>query len=175
MVSVGVALQKGLYNVPLYQRSYCWAKGNVEGLLVGIRGAKIAERPYHYLGSIVLLKPDSDPTTSTRYDIVDGQQRLTTLIILLSAARQILKEGEPAFMLEEHRTKAAEYLSSHMLRPIIQSKASTLFVDRPNEPVIKAHGDSRNENFFSDFILKKQSVSFSESASARTVVQQLYV
>jgi hypothetical protein len=45
---------------------------------------KVEDMPPYFLGSIVLIKAEPSPST----DVVDGQQRLTTLTLLLSARRQ---------------------------------------------------------------------------------------
>lgn len=78
-----------LFNVPGYQRPYSWATeqaGELFDDLAGFmqdKGGDITEMPPYFLGSIVLIKSDDAPNA----DIVDGQQRLTTLTILLSAIR----------------------------------------------------------------------------------------
>lgn len=60
--------------IPNYQRIYCWTKKNVIELLDDINGLKSEYR----LGTIILHKIDEN-----KYNIVDGQQRLTTLSLLL--------------------------------------------------------------------------------------------
>ncbi|MBR0460143.1 MAG: DUF262 domain-containing protein, partial [Victivallales bacterium] len=59
--------------IPDYQREYCWSTQNVLGLFQDIKNA---QRHLHYhLGTIILKK------TVEGYDVIDGQQRLTTLAI----------------------------------------------------------------------------------------------
>lgn len=83
------------YMAPAYQREYVWGPREVEQLLQDLLGMQ--DRPDaqgYFLGTIVTVK------TSNRYEheVVDGQQRLTTLFLLLCGLRQALQElgGEDA-------------------------------------------------------------------------------
>jgi uncharacterized protein with ParB-like and HNH nuclease domain len=86
-----------VFQVPGYQRPYAWTTEQARDLLddlVGFMqaGGAVIERiaPY-FLGSIVLIKPENE----RKSDVVDGQQRLTTLTLLLSAIRANI-EAKPA-------------------------------------------------------------------------------
>lgn len=81
-----------LFSVPGYQRPYSWEKEHAQALFDDILDfmrstptAKRNELPAYFLGSILLIKKSGEPEA----DIVDGQQRLTTLTILLSAIRYL--------------------------------------------------------------------------------------
>lgn len=77
-----------VFRIPDYQRPYSWtteqARELIEDLLMFIDAnpGKLADMPSYFLGSIVLIKGDSPKS-----DVVDGQQRLTTLTLLLAAIR----------------------------------------------------------------------------------------
>ncbi|MGN8417640.1 DUF262 domain-containing protein [Helicobacter pylori] len=70
------------YQIPIYQRPYQWAEENCEKLLDDLFEdyEKDSESDY-FCGSLVLVKSDPNSKTET-YDIVDGQQRLSTFILL---------------------------------------------------------------------------------------------
>ncbi len=70
------------YQIPIYQRPYQWTKENCEKLLDDLFEDYEEDRESDYFcGSLVLVK--SDPNSKTEiYDIVDGQQRLSTFILL---------------------------------------------------------------------------------------------
>jgi hypothetical protein len=81
------------FSIPSYQRPYSWGVDQAtelfndlltasEGFAPGAKGAKADVTPY-FLGSIVLIKAEQNPDA----DVIDGQQRLTTLALLLSALR----------------------------------------------------------------------------------------
>jgi len=69
--------------MPPYQRSYSWENAEAEALLSDLRDAS-ENSENHFIGAIVLVRESSG-----RFLIVDGQQRLTTLTILLSVLRDM--------------------------------------------------------------------------------------
>ena len=73
------------FGIPRYQRPYSWRKEQVEDLLDDLMTAfgRDSEEPY-FLGSVVLIE-DENP----RSQVVDGQQRLTTLTMLFCVLRDI--------------------------------------------------------------------------------------
>jgi alkylated DNA nucleotide flippase Atl1 len=80
------------YQVPLYQRTYSWTKTQLARLWEDVRqlAADRVERRAltHFIGSLVLApSPSNGPAGVAEYLVVDGQQRLTTLSILLCAIR----------------------------------------------------------------------------------------
>lgn len=93
----GVLEGKKQYQVPLYQRVYSWGKKQLEQLwtdIVELESA-LAEDPKasHFIGSLVLASsPDFGAIGINKFLVVDGQQRLTTLTLLLAALRDHLIE-----------------------------------------------------------------------------------
>ncbi|MGN8533600.1 DUF262 domain-containing protein [Helicobacter pylori] len=70
------------YQIPIYQRPYQWTEENCEKLLDDLFEYYEQDRESDYFcGSLVLVKSDPNSKTET-YDIVDGQQRLSTFILL---------------------------------------------------------------------------------------------
>ena len=79
-ISVTDLLQYNL-KIPEYQRPYVWTQYNIDKLInqISEHNSRIVEngkKPRFYLGSIVLHKDDDG------YNIIDGQQRITTMQIL---------------------------------------------------------------------------------------------
>jgi hypothetical protein len=82
-----------LFNVPDYQRGYAWTRGNLDDLLEDLELLEDAHD--HYTGTLVLHKRggtelDEFGRSYTSVDVVDGQQRLTSLVLLLSVLRREL-------------------------------------------------------------------------------------
>jgi len=69
------------FRIPNYQRDYAWDIGNVDDLIDDIIEA-IETSTSHYIGTFILSKTNEKAT----YNVVDGQQRLTTLIMLFNVA-----------------------------------------------------------------------------------------
>lgn len=76
-----------LFTIPRYQRPYAWEAEHALQLLDDLSDALVRddEEPY-FLGSIVLVKPDVHKPDA---DVIDGQQRLTTITILLAVLRDL--------------------------------------------------------------------------------------
>ena len=77
------------FEVPVYQRPYAWDVEQACDLLTDLAEAMDNDGAY-FLGSIVLIKSPGSPQAK----VVDGQQRLTTLTILLSVLRDLTTEQE---------------------------------------------------------------------------------
>lgn len=90
-------LFKSVYNVPVYQRPYSWDKEQIETLLddiFEIYGSAEKEDGY-YTGNIIVFDRNNKINgIITEYDIIDGQQRITTFsLILLSLYSLALTRG----------------------------------------------------------------------------------
>ncbi len=72
------------YQIPIYQRPYQWTEENCEKLLDDLFFNYEDDRESDYFcGSLVLIAIDTDSATNAKtYDVVDGQQRLSTFILL---------------------------------------------------------------------------------------------
>lgn len=79
------------FSIPDYQRPYAWRREQAMQLLDDLSEAldRNATEPY-FLGSVVLVKDNQKPTS----EVIDGQQRLTTLTILLAVLRDLADDDE---------------------------------------------------------------------------------
>ncbi len=84
-----------VFTIPGYQRPYAWGTEQAQELLEDLLGAlaaapeQLGEAAPYFLGSIVLIKATAIPEAT----VVDGQQRLTTLTLLLSAIRAAVTDS----------------------------------------------------------------------------------
>jgi hypothetical protein len=76
------------YEIPAYQRPYSWEKGNVEQLLDDVWEAFTANDEEYFIGSLITIEREK----GRLYDVVDGQQRLTTLNLIFSRLRDGVDE-----------------------------------------------------------------------------------
>ncbi|MGL3150584.1 DUF262 domain-containing protein [Microbacterium sp. A82] len=86
--------------VPVYQRQYRWDIGGCERLLADVRavaGEDSAHR--HFIGSILSAQDSSD----TDLILIDGQQRITTLMLLVAALHHAVRETDPSMGAELER------------------------------------------------------------------------
>lgn len=67
-------------NIPYYQRPYRWDEKRITNLIEDFYKNKVEnENAEYFVGSVVLVE---DPNAPNRYDIIDGQQRVTTVFLL---------------------------------------------------------------------------------------------
>ena len=87
VVSLNDLFQRRLFRVPDYQRGYSWEEQQVQEFLEDLE--LLGHDRYHYTGTVVLHKMvsegrmDEDGNHHDLVEIVDGQQRLTTIVLLL--------------------------------------------------------------------------------------------
>lgn len=78
------------YIVPLFQRTYSWKSDNWKTLwddLLSLYSSKSARK--HFLGALVSMPVDMTPAGVNKFLLIDGQQRITTLFLILAAIRDI--------------------------------------------------------------------------------------
>ena len=135
------------YIVPIYQRNYAWGKDEIDALVQDIRTAQ-ERRPKqnYYIGSLIVYKRHDGS-----YEVIDGQQRLTTLSILLAA----LGECEHTIKLGfEHRDESNQALER------IRTGASKLDNENSIDRGFKLMGSALKEHDahtaeFKKFLLEK--------------------
>ena len=75
------------YVIPRYQRAYAWEEKEIEQLIDDICDDNDPKRDY-YIGSLIVARRKADD--GVEYEVIDGQQRLTTIYLLLQC---LLDEG----------------------------------------------------------------------------------
>ena len=79
--------------IPVFQRDYTWTEEQCDRLWKDIKSAGDGTDRGHFLGSIVSVAAGDTAAAFTRWLVVDGQQRLTTLTLLMIALRDYIKEA----------------------------------------------------------------------------------
>jgi uncharacterized protein with ParB-like and HNH nuclease domain len=77
------------YSIPQYQREYTWTKEHWETLFNDI----YENDSRYFLGSVMCVAADMSPT-SQEYEVIDGQQRMTTISLLFAAVIKKLSEND---------------------------------------------------------------------------------
>lgn len=130
-----------IYVVPSYQRGYSWQKKQIEDFLTDIDHA-IKLNSNHYTGTITIQKQTKPEKIGLNnfevYNLVDGQQRITTLILILSCLTKKLKNNGNK---EDAEEKEKTY---------IVNRGSYLF---------RYEIDKTSEDYFKSLILEKENLS----------------
>lgn len=101
--------QGAIYTVPIYQRNYAWQADQIEQLLRDIQDAVRDDKDSYFLGNLMVTELQRAPTY---FEVIDGQQRLTTLYLLLSflAERGLTSKGHQDCLRYKSRPRATEAL-----------------------------------------------------------------
>jgi uncharacterized protein with ParB-like and HNH nuclease domain len=102
------------YRIPEYQRPYVWGADQVTELLADVyQACRSNPESQYFLGSMVLKKSEKQEggTTFEEYDLLDGQQRLTTLLLITAVVRDLTPQANQA------RVKTCRDSISQMANP----------------------------------------------------------
>jgi hypothetical protein len=131
--------KNGLFTVPKYQRGYSWTTSEVRDLLSDVeylyRDREMQSRydGFHYFGTIVLQDTGTKTVARRRlqqYNVIDGQQRLTSIAILIQCINEQLGEyegeevlGEPVEdIIEDNRETFIQFRGEARIRPQEKTK-----------------------------------------------------
>ena len=117
------------FEIPPYQRPYAWEKDQARDLLTDLLDAMDntkASGGVYFLGSIVLIKSPGSPLAK----VVDGQQRLTTLTILLSVLRDLTSDIELKFERRAyvHQKASADKGTADRYRLLLRERDQPFFM-----------------------------------------------
>lgn len=146
--------------IPLYQRNYDWKEDNCEQLFQDLLKMHHSDRKSHFFGSIV---SSIQSGTEDRF-IIDGQQRITTVSLLLIAMVNAFKVGDiqatdgklvdkifKRYLVDEYQEDERKV----KLKPIKKDMdAFDALLYKPKEQYLKGSNVTRNYEFFYDKIVK---------------------
>ena len=126
------------YKVPMFQRDYSWEDDQWDDLWNDIvLTAATRENDVHYMGYLVLSSTDSRV-----FNVIDGQQRLTTLTLLILAVLKYLDElAESGIDPDANRQRATQLRSSYIgyLDPVTLITQSKLSLNRANDAYFQTY------------------------------------
>jgi len=137
LVNLQQLFENSVFKIPNYQRGYSWETPHREDLLEDLEAIDDEMDKKHYTGTIVLKehqeKIKGSGETYTKYDVVDGQQRITTFLIFLDV---IIKE------LRRINTVESNEIAENISKRYIGYKGSQgtiykLELDNDNDPYFK--------------------------------------
>ena len=109
------------YIIPIYQRNYAWEEPQVVQLIVDINDYAIKkECKDYYIGTLIVFEREKDGEII--YETIDGQQRLTTLFILLTYLKN---EKKSACKFKPNLDFESREISSHTLKVLFNNEEHT--------------------------------------------------
>ena len=92
------------YDIPFFQRAYVWSEENWSELFNNLT----SKNQNHFLGSIILKNELAAAGSVARFSVIDGQQRLTTLSILLRACYDHIVKNAASYNYDESDVKTCQ-------------------------------------------------------------------
>ncbi len=149
--------------IPVYQRKYDWKQANCRQLYDDLKKIALSGRKSHFFGSIVSsVVPNG---SKMEYHIIDGQQRLTTVSLLLLAISNLVKEQKIPFTKERLDEQIcqrflialwAETDDRIKLRPVKSDREALAKLFGAEEDFDPSSNLTLNYLFFCDQLLKEE-------------------
>lgn len=149
--------------IPVYQRKYDWKYDNCRQLYEDLKKIIVDGRESHFFGSIVSAVVPKG--SKIEYHIIDGQQRLTTITLLLLAIRNLIAQGKITTTegrLDEQisqRFLVSPWASEDdriKLRPVKSDSEALAKLFGDEEDYDRSSNLTTNYQFFCDMILKEE-------------------
>ena len=94
------------FSIPLFQRQYVWDANLVDGLLEDFDNV-VDQDSSHFLGAVISHTHKTTAAQAGKYDLIDGQQRLTTIFLFICACVRVLS-------LNKQAENAADYAEKYL-------------------------------------------------------------
>lgn len=94
LLNLDGVIEKGVFEIPSYQRGYAWQIRQLKDFWNDLEHVSKPENKFHYMHSLTLRKSDDD-FGDIDFEIIDGQQRLATSLILLGLLAKITQNKDP--------------------------------------------------------------------------------
>ena len=156
--------------VPVYQRQYRWDIGGCEQLLSDIRAvADLDDRHMHFIGSI--LSSASGQGEDAELVLIDGQQRTTTLMLLVAALHHTVREADPELADQLQRVLVHSHDATQTkLRP---HRAWASVFERVVLDLPLPHGEQRDSRFDDNYAFFRSQISLDEAPHIWRGLQKL--
>ncbi len=91
-------MEKGVFEIPSYQRGYAWQKRQLKDFWNDLEHVSKLRNQFHYMHSLTLRELENEFENSV-FEIIDGQQRLATSLILLGLLAKTTQNKDPKYSL----------------------------------------------------------------------------
>ncbi|GAA7707397.1 DUF262 domain-containing protein [Helicobacter pylori] len=98
LLNLDGVIEKGVFEIPSYQRGYAWQERQLKDFWNDLEHVSKLGDKFHYMHSLTLRELENEFESST-FEIIDGQQRLATSLILLGLLAKITQNKDPKYSL----------------------------------------------------------------------------
>ncbi|MGN8533382.1 DUF262 domain-containing protein [Helicobacter pylori] len=96
LLNLDGVVEKGVFEIPSYQRGYAWQERQLKDFWNDLEHVSKLGDKFHYMHSLTLRGLENELEDSA-FEIIDGQQRLATSLILLGLLSKITKHKDPKY------------------------------------------------------------------------------
>ncbi|MGN8465902.1 DUF262 domain-containing protein [Helicobacter pylori] len=96
LLNLDGVIEKGVFEIPSYQRGYAWQKEQLKDFWNDLEHVSKLGDKFHYMHSLTLRESENE-FESSAFEIIDGQQRLATSLILLGLLAKITQHKDPKY------------------------------------------------------------------------------
>ncbi|WRG65057.1 DUF262 domain-containing HNH endonuclease family protein [Helicobacter pylori] len=96
LLTLDSVIEKGVFEIPSYQRGYAWQERQLKDFWNDLEHVSKLGNKFHYMHSLTLRGLENELEYSA-FEIIDGQQRLATSLILLSLLAKTTKHKDPKY------------------------------------------------------------------------------
>ncbi|MCH4601773.1 DUF262 domain-containing protein [Helicobacter pylori] len=96
LLNLDGVIEKGVFEIPSYQRGYAWQDRQLKDFWNDLEHVSKMENQFHYMHSLTLRKLENE-FESSAFEIIDGQQRLATSLILLGLLAKTTQNKDPKY------------------------------------------------------------------------------
>ncbi len=165
------------FRIPEYQRPYVWGYDEVNDLLDDISYAML-EKPEseYFLGSFVFQAKSADPAAGLQFDendLLDGQQRMTTLLLLFSVIRDLAEDGDA-----EDECQKCIFQKASKYKNIPERSRITFCIRQDAQDfideVVKEAGSTLNEEGLAEYKKSGNDISIQNMAKAISHIKKFF-
>ncbi|WQR70267.1 DUF262 domain-containing HNH endonuclease family protein [Helicobacter pylori] len=98
LLTLDGVIEKGVFEIPSYQRGYAWQIRQLKDFWNDLEHVSKLGDKFHYMHSLTLRELENE-FESSAFEIIDGQQRLATSLILLGLLAKITQNKDPKYSL----------------------------------------------------------------------------
>ncbi len=98
LLTLDGVIEKGVFEIPSYQRGYAWQKRQLKDFWNDLEHVSKLGDKFHYMHSLTLRESENELEDSA-FEIIDGQQRLATSLILLGLLAKTTQNKDPKYSL----------------------------------------------------------------------------
>ena len=165
--------------IPIYQRNYVWEKKNVEQLLFDIEKMIPLinnEEEFHFFGSIVYIDT-LHKGSFNEWTIIDGQQRLTTIFLLLQALKNVYPDSykiisKKYLLNDEDIINTDNELDRYRLKPLVSD--DNVYIKIANNNIENMSIEEKTSNVYKAYVtIKNQLSNWKDKYDVDTILSAL--